>query len=51
MNPSAVAGCDCNFTITMQLTHDPAAPELKLYRRWDNLNTPNPLVEIGAPPP
>ena len=47
MNPSSVAACDCLYDITM---HVPAARgdyRLKLYRRWDNMNSPTHPVKVG----
>jgi hypothetical protein len=48
MVPTAVAGCDCLYGVSMELQALPGEYTLKLFRRWDNLNDPNPLVEIGT---
>jgi hypothetical protein len=47
MNPDAVAGCDCRYQISMQISLDSDAHQLTLFRRWDNLNAPNPPVRVG----
>lgn len=47
MDPDAVAGCDCRYTIQMQLPLDSEAHSISLFRRWDNLNSPNLPVHIG----
>ena len=47
MDPGAVAGCDCLYDISMQIPLARGAYSLSLFRRWDNLNNPNPPVEIG----
>jgi hypothetical protein len=49
MNPSAVAGCDCLYDIRMTVGGlDQGAASVELYRRWDNANTHNDPVKIGA---
>jgi hypothetical protein len=47
MDPDAVAGCDCLYDITMEITDLPAGDlAVSLSRRWDNINDPNDPVEI-----
>jgi hypothetical protein len=48
MNPSAVAGCDCLYDISMSMPMTSGSYRLSLYRRWDNLNKPNAPVGIGS---
>jgi hypothetical protein len=49
MDPKVVAGCDCLFDIRMDVAEHEGTPDVvTLWRRWDNLNDPNPLVEIGT---
>lgn len=45
MNPSEVAGCDCLYEIDMSVVSD--ATSVDLWRRWDNLNEPNPAERVG----
>ena len=47
MDPSAVAGCDCLYTITAGLPFDPPAT-ITVYQRWDNLNEPNDPLEVAS---
>jgi hypothetical protein len=47
MNPTAVAGCDCLYDISMQVPAPKGDYTLTLYRRWDNMNRPNTPVKIG----
>ena len=47
MDPSSVARCDCRYEIAIQLPVRSGSYAAKLYRRWDNVNDPNPAVEIG----
>lgn len=47
MDPSAVAGCDCLYDVSMQVPVARGDYRLKLYRRWDNINHPNEPVKIG----
>jgi hypothetical protein len=46
MDPSSVAGCDCLYEISMQISAARGAHKLTLYRRWDNDNQPNPAVKV-----
>lgn len=46
MNPRAVAGCDCLYTLEMGLPVEGDA--VTVWRRWDNVNDPNDPVEIGT---
>lgn len=46
MNPSAVAGCDCLYRIEATVPA-PEAEQVTVWRRWDNLNAPNPPEEVG----
>ena len=48
MEPGTVAACDCLYDLTVSLEADPGAREVTVYRRWDNLNTPNDPVPIGS---
>jgi hypothetical protein len=49
MHPSAVAACDCGYTITFVVDPVPAGTMLTtLYRRWDAINTPNDPVRIAS---
>lgn len=47
MNPSQVAGCDCLYDINMTLPVEPPST-VTVYRRWDNLNSPNDPVKIAT---
>lgn len=48
MDPDAVAGCDCLYTIEMHVPIDQHAHQITVFRRWDNLNSPNAPIRIGS---
>lgn len=49
MNPSEVAGCDCLYDIGMTIDGlERGKTSVELYRRWDNLNTPNDPKLVGS---
>jgi len=49
MDPDPVAGCDCLYTVTMEITDLPAGDyAVSLSRRWDNINDDNDPVLIAT---
>ncbi|HCF61207.1 MAG TPA: hypothetical protein DFS52_24820 [Myxococcales bacterium] len=48
MDPGTVAKCDCLYDLTVALEKDPGSYEVRVFRRWDNLNEPNEPVKIGS---
>lgn len=51
MNPKSTAGCDCGYNITFVVDPVSSGPHMvSLYRRWDNITTPNDPVKITAAP-
>lgn len=48
MDPKTVARCDCRYPITIGLSMPPGSYVTTVFRRWDNINTPNAPVEIGS---
>jgi hypothetical protein len=47
MHPAKVAGCDCLYRVSMEIPAPAGTYRLGLYRRWDSLNDPNPVIEIS----
>lgn len=51
MHPTAVAGCDCLYDVSMDVPADTIPAEVRLYRRWDDWNDPNDPVLVGTAAP
>jgi hypothetical protein len=49
MKPSGVAGCDCLYDVDVAIAlEDDVEPDMvRVFRRWDVLNDPNPVEAVG----
>jgi hypothetical protein len=54
LNPPLVAKCECAYDLSIVLPAvkrgrlEPGSYEVRVSRRWDNINKPNPPVSIGT---
>src|SRR5262249_34781658 len=49
MDPTEVARCDCLYDVSMTIDGlATGATKVGVYRRWDNINTPNDPVRVGS---
>jgi hypothetical protein len=48
MDPIATAMCDCTYDLDVTFAAASGAHIVSVYRRWDNINSPNDPVLIGS---